>query len=135
MEYRFSVSIRGFLLAAPRQPPLPRSMFANTPAPPYYAVIFSSERTPADPDGYAATAARMEELAALQPGFLGIESVRGADGFGISVSYWESREAISAWKSQAEHRVAQERGTTEWYSGYQLRVSRVERAYGSAEIS
>lgn len=103
------------------------SAIARTPQPPYYAVIFTSLRNPGD-NGYGETAARMEELAALQPGFLGIESAR--DGLGITVSYWDSLEAIAAWKRNAEHLVAQKRGRTEWYSGFALRVCKVERAYG-----
>lgn len=105
-------------------------MFAQTPEPPYYAVIFTSQRNADDADaGYAAMAARMVELAAQQPGYLGIESTRDAGGFGITVSYWASLEAISAWKANAEHRVAQENGQRFWYQNYQLRISRVERAY------
>ena len=100
---------------------------AATPKPPYYAVIFTSLRTAGD-NGYGAMADRMEELAAAQPGFLGIESAR--DGLGITVSYWESLEAIAAWKRNAEHLEAQRRGRTEWYSGFALRVCKVERAYG-----
>jgi heme-degrading monooxygenase HmoA len=105
------------------------SAFAATPEPPYYAVIFSSLRTAGD-NGYDRMAERMVELAAQQPGFLGVESVRGADGFGITVSYWASAEAISHWKANIEHGVAQEMGRREWYRRYQLRVTRVERAYG-----
>lgn len=101
---------------------------AVTPPPPYYAVIFTSLRTDGD-NGYGAAAARMEELAAQQPGFLGMESAR--EGLGITVSYWESLEAIAAWKRHAEHLVAQRRGRTEWYSGFALRVCKVERAYGT----
>jgi len=100
---------------------------AATPKPPYYAVIFTSLRTAGD-NGYGAMADRMEELAGQQPGFLGIESAR--DGLGITVSYWESLEAIAAWKRNAEHQEAQRRGRTEWYSGFALRVCKVERAYG-----
>ena len=94
----------------------------------YYAVIFSSRRTEGDND-YAEMAARMEELAATMPGYLGIESARGADGFGITVSYWESEEAIANWKKHAEHLIAQRRGRGEYYSDYQVRVAKVERAY------
>ena len=72
--------------------------FARTPAPPYYAVIFVSQRNGADAEGYAAAAQRMLELAARQPGFLGAESAREADGFGLTVSYWESEAAIAAWR-------------------------------------
>ena len=100
--------------------------FAKLPQPPYYAVIFSSQRTEGE-GGYGAVADRMEELAAQQPGFLGVESARGSDGFGITVSYWKDEESIRAWKQNAEHLVAQFRGRTEWYSGFQLRVARVER--------
>ena len=104
------------------------SKFATTPEPPYYAVIFTSLRTDAD-DGYARVAERMVELAAGQPGFLGVESVRDAEGFGITVSYWSSTEAIARWKAHAEHVAAQQMGISNWYAHYELRVARVERAY------
>ena len=103
--------------------------FARTPAPPYYAVIFANQRTPGD-DGYGATADRMVELAAGQPGFLGVESSRGADGFGITVSYWRDEAAILGWRKHAEHTLARERGRNEWYQHFELRVAKVERAYG-----
>jgi heme-degrading monooxygenase HmoA len=106
-------------------------MLARTPAPPYYAVIFTSLRTDGD-QGYASMAERMVELAAEQPGFLGVESARGSDGLGITVSYWASEEAIAAWRAHAEHRVAQETGRRTWYADYEVRVARVERAYGRA---
>ena len=101
-------------------------MIAHTPEPPYYAVIFTSTRTDVEED-YADTAQRMENLASAQPGFLGIESAR-AD-IGITVSYWDSLESVAAWKANAEHTLAQERGRSDWYSGYAVRVCRVERAY------
>jgi heme-degrading monooxygenase HmoA len=102
---------------------------ARTPEPPYYAVIFTSVRSGADPDDYARTADLLEELALGQPGFLGIESVRDASGLGITVSYWASEEAILAWKRVADHRAAQRLGRARWYRDYTLRVARVERAY------
>ena len=104
-------------------------MIARTPEPPYYAVIFTSLRTDGDA-GYGAMADRMNQLAAEQPGYLGVESVRGADGLGITVSYWESEEAIRAWKAISEHRIAQETGRREWYAEYEVRVAKVERSYG-----
>jgi heme-degrading monooxygenase HmoA len=103
--------------------------FAKTPAPPYYAVIFTSTRTAVD-EGYGAVAQRMVELASQQPGFLGVESARGEDGLGITVSYWSSLEAIAAWKAQGEHRVAQANGHKKWYQHFETRIARVERAYG-----
>ena len=102
---------------------------AKTPAPPYYACIFTSIRTAGD-QGYADTAQRMIDLASAQPGFLGVESARGSDGLGITVSYWESEEAIRAWKAQTEHRVAQAAGRDIWYEQFDVRIARVERAYG-----
>lgn len=104
-------------------------VFAKTPEPPYYAVIFSSQRTSGD-NGYEATAERMLELAAEQPGYLGAESVRSESGFGITVSYWSSLESLANWKRNTEHRVAQEQGRSQWYEHYEIRVAKVERAYG-----
>ncbi|WP_265534165.1 antibiotic biosynthesis monooxygenase family protein [Pseudomonas saponiphila] len=103
-------------------------MIGQTPAPPYYAVIFSSQRSAADPD-YDQAAERMLELARRQPGFLGVESARGADGFGITVSYWSSEAAILAWKHHAEHSAIRERGRKDWYQFFHTRVGKVERAY------
>lgn len=99
---------------------------ADTPTPPYYAVIFTSSRTAGD-DGYGAMAARMEQLASRQPGFLGIESAR--DAVGITVSYWTDLDAIRAWKANAEHLEAQRLGRERWYAGFHLRIARVERAH------
>jgi heme-degrading monooxygenase HmoA len=101
---------------------------ARTPAPPYFAVIFTSLRTAVD-EGYGAVADRMVELASRQPGFLGVESARGADGVGITVSYWATEAAIAAWKADAEHRIAQISGNRKWYEHFEVRVAKVERAY------
>lgn len=94
--------------------------------PPYYAVIFSSTRTPGD-NGYAQTAARIAELARSQPGFLGVESARD-DNLGITVSYWDSLEAIAAWRRDLDHAAALTRGREEWYGSYDLKVAKVEKA-------
>ncbi|KGM55095.1 hypothetical protein N800_00225 [Lysobacter daejeonensis GH1-9] len=104
--------------------------FARLPEPPYYMVAFTSLRTDADDTGYAEAAERMLELAAQQPGFLGAESTRDADGFGITLSYWTDERAILAWKHQAEHAATRAIGRARWYSHYELRVAKVERAYG-----
>jgi len=104
----------------------------RTPEPPYFVVIFTSRRAAGDPEGYDRMAAAMSELAALQPGYLGMESVRGADGVGITLSYWESEAAIRAWKHVAAHREAQRHGRREWYEDYTVRVGRIERAYARA---
>ncbi|QYR22669.1 antibiotic biosynthesis monooxygenase [Paenibacillus sp. sptzw28] len=104
------------------------SGIAKTPQPPYYAVIFTSERKEGD-NGYGSMAVRMEELASRQPGFLGVESARDQNGLGITVSYWESLEAIRNWKDHASHKAAQDKGRTDWYERYGLRVTKVERDY------
>ena len=102
-------------------------MIAKTPSPPYYAVIFTSLRTEVEEE-YSITADRMVELAAGQPGLLGVESARS--GTGITVSYWESLDAIRHWKANAEHLIAQKKGRERWYSAYKARICLVERDYG-----
>ena len=101
-------------------------MMAQTPKPPYYAVIFTSLRTGIN-EGYAETADRMVELASQQPGYLGHESAR--EQLGITVSYWESLDAIRNWKQQSEHLLAQQKGREAWYSHYKTRICKVERDY------
>jgi heme-degrading monooxygenase HmoA len=109
------------------------SSIAKTPEPPYYAVIFTAQRTEND-RGYGQMAERMMDLAAKQPGFLGVESVRNENGLGITVSYWSSEEAIAAWKQHLEHKPAQEAGKRLWYADYYLRVAKVERAYSKPTL-
>lgn len=106
--------------------------FASGLTPPYYAVIFTSQRKPGDRD-YAATAERMVELARTISGYLGIESAREEGGFGITVSYWQDEESIRNWKAHLEHQGAQARGKGDWYEHYQTRVARVERDYPGPE--
>jgi len=101
-------------------------MFANTPKPPYYAVIFSSQLS-ANSAGYQSMADRMLALASQQPGFLGVESARNE--MGITVSYWSSLEAIRAWKQNAEHGQAQQKGRDQWYRDFRVRIALVEREY------
>ena len=98
----------------------------KTPAPPYYAVIFTSRRREGD-DGYSAMAEEILELASQHGGFLGAESARGSDGFGITISYWDSLEAIQAFKEEIRHVEAQQRGKELWYTAFGLRVCKVER--------
>lgn len=103
------------------------SLIANTPKPPYFAVIFTSTRTEAD-DGYGEAADRMVELAEQQTGFLGFESAR--ENIGITVSYWADLASIKNWKANIEHLEAQKKGRKSWYDSYKIRISKVERDYG-----
>lgn len=99
---------------------------ANTPEPPYYAVIFTSIRSNGD-NGYSEMAKLMLDLASQQPGFLGFETAR--EEIGISVSYWASLESIKDWKENVTHRKAQSRAK-DWYKVFRVRICRVEREYG-----
>ena len=103
----------------------------NNLRPPYYAVVFTSLHSGENVEEYEQTAARMNELASEQDGFLGMESASGElDELRITVSYWRDLEAIARWRDHAEHRSAREKGKSQWYLHYQLRICRVEREYG-----
>jgi len=99
----------------------------------YFAVIFTAQRTMSDENMYQITADRMVALAQQQPGFLGVESVRGDDGIGITVSYWKDRDSIAKWRIHVEHLAAQQLGRQEFYDWYHLRVAEVvaHRAFDS----
>lgn len=105
---------------------------ARTPEPPYWVVMFTSRRTAEDAEGYGRMAEAMAVLAAKQPGYLGLESTRDADGIGITLSYWASEQAIHDWKRVAAHVEAQRLGHEGWYEDFALRVAKVERAYTMA---
>lgn len=102
-------------------------MLAQTPTPPYYAVIFTSVKMEND-EGYDEMAERMVELAQQQPGFLGVESARNE--IGITVSYWKDLVSIKNWKEHAEHTIAREKGRADWYKAFKTRIAKVERDYG-----
>jgi len=103
------------------------------PEPPYYAVIFTSRKTQTD-EAYAETAQRMLELAALQPGYLGVDSAR-ENSTGITVSYWRDESSIHQWKLQLEHQQAQQLGKAQWYEEYSVRIAKVERSYSFSRRS
>jgi heme-degrading monooxygenase HmoA len=102
-------------------------MIANTPPPPYYAVIFTSMRTDVDNEGYNDMSEEMMELASKQEGFLGVESARNETG--ITVSYWSSLEAIKNWKANTRHLLAQKYGREKWYEKYKVRICKIEHDY------
>ena len=114
---------RAFVVRVPAMHP---HGLAVTPEPPYYAVIFSSRHTGESAAEYEAVGELMFQLASEQPGYLGVDTAGGT--VGITVSYWRDEASITAWQQHLEHTVAQERGRSEWYSAYTLRVARVERA-------
>ena len=95
-----------------------------------WVVIFISTRTSEDAEGYRTMAAQMEALAHAQPGFISMQSVRGDDGVGITVCYWESEQSIAAWKRNVDHASAQRQGKSTWYSDYSVTIAKVERQYG-----
>jgi heme-degrading monooxygenase HmoA len=101
----------------------------NVERPGAIAVIFLSTRTGLDEAGYRAAAARMEALAAEQPGYLGMESARGEDGLGVTVSYWADDASALAWRDHPEHAAVRDQGRGRWYSWYRTDVARLERSY------
>ena len=103
-------------------------MIANTPKPPYYAVIFTSVRTEEGGEDYSNMADLMVALGSQQEGFLGIEGAR--NDLGITVSYWKDLDSIRKWKQHLAHQIAQQKGKTEWYKHYKTRIAKVERDYG-----
>ena len=105
---------------------------ASTPPPPYWVVIFTSRRSGEDAEGYARMADAMARLAPQQPGYLGLESTRDAEGVGITLSYWASEQEIHDWKRVAAHTEAQRLGHARWYTDFVTRIARVERAYTKA---
>lgn len=93
------------------------------------SVIFVARRTGLDADGYAHAAAMMDELAAQQKGFIAMDSVRGADGLGITVSYWVDEASAKAWRDHPDHAAIRDAGRDRWYSDYSLHVAKVTRSY------
>jgi heme-degrading monooxygenase HmoA len=106
-------------------------MISNTPKAPYYAVIFTAIRTEGD-QGYNEMVALVADLARKQPGYLGHESAES--DIEITVSYWDSLEAIRNWKLQTDHLLAQQLGREKWYSSYKIRICKVERDYGFGSL-
>ena len=98
----------------------------NSDFTPYYAVIFTSILKEED-EGYHIMAEKMVSLAKEQPGFLGFDSAR--NDVGITVSYWETLEAIKNWKEHTDHLVAQQKGQEDWYHWYNVKICKVEREY------
>ena len=93
------------------------------------AVIFISARTDADDEGYTDAAAEMEAAVQRMDGYIGMDSVRGEDGTGITISYWRDEEAAAAWRAHTRHSEVREEGRRRWYHRYRVVVARVERAY------
>ena len=109
-------------------------MIADTPKPPYVAVIFTSIRTDAEAESYAQTAEHMMKLAASMEGYLGVESARESNDqsdLGITVSYWRSEDDIKRWKRQGDHVAAQKAGQAKFYKTYKTRVATITRDYGN----
>lgn len=101
-------------------------MIVETPSPPYYAIIFTALLTD-DMEGYEETAERMRELAKDHEGYYGMEDI--GDKWEINISYWRDLESMIAWKQNAEHMIAQEKGKKQWYECFKMRISKVESDY------
>jgi heme-degrading monooxygenase HmoA len=101
----------------------------TTQRPGTVAVIFIAQRTQEDDTGYSAAASAMDRMAASQPGYRGMDSTRGPDGLGITVSYWANDAAAKAWRDHPQHAAIREMGRGRWYSRYDLHVAEVTRSY------
>ncbi|WP_294394027.1 antibiotic biosynthesis monooxygenase [uncultured Sphingomonas sp.] len=93
------------------------------------AVIFLGRRTVGEAEEYAAAVAAMDRLAAEQPGYLGVHSIRGEDGFGITVSYWRNMASALAWRDHPVHAAIREKGRARWYESHEVIVTSIERSY------
>lgn len=100
---------------------------SETPPPPYWVVVFTTVRTPTDPEGYAAASAEMWQLVREQPGYLAMDSVYGAGGKGIIVAYFTTEEAMREWGANAKHRAVQKMGREKWFETYRIRIGKIER--------
>ncbi|MEU3643811.1 antibiotic biosynthesis monooxygenase [Lentzea sp. NPDC034063] len=96
--------------------------------PPYYAVVFTTVRTQ-EQSGYRDTNARMEELVKDVPGYLGMDHAQNPGGLGITVAYFRDADALTQWRTNAEHQAAQQRGRAHWYQSYTIHVAKVERSH------
>lgn len=104
-------------------------MFVNTPKPPYHAVIFTSQRTSID-DGYTELNDELYAEAQQFDGYIGADSLRNAEGYGVAVLYWRNADSIRKWAQYAKHIRAKQLGKEQWYEGYRVRIAVVEREYG-----
>ena len=100
------------------------------------AVIFTSRRTATHSSEYAAAATRMAELAAQQPGYVDMVTVRDPQTReGMTVSFFVDEAAALAWKQHPEHLEVQRRGVEVFYEEYRIWVAEVSREYGSSQRS
>ena len=101
-----------------------------------FAVVFEVEPKPDRWDDYLAVAGT------LRPELLGIEGFldnvryrsRRRPGWVLSLSLWENEAGLARWRAHAGHRLAQDRGRSEIFQGYRLRVGRVIGAAAEAPI-
>jgi heme-degrading monooxygenase HmoA len=91
-------------------------------------VVFRNRLRAGDAAAYGATAARMEELARQQPGFRSLKTFAGDDGERVTISEFDSLEAVNAWRANLEHLEAQRRGRAEFYAEFSLQTCEVLRA-------
>jgi len=95
------------------------------------AVIFVSRRNDVDAAGYDEMAGAMVALAQQQPGYIGLDSVRDADGQGITISYWRDEASARAWHRHADHAAARQAGRECWYDGWKVIACDIKRHYSS----
>jgi heme-degrading monooxygenase HmoA len=96
-----------------------------------YVVIFRSTRKIDDGQLYLEWSEKMEKLVKSIDGYKQHFGFRDADTReGVTISYFSSLEAISQWKSLADHKTAQQLGRDSFYEEYSVQVCEVLRDYG-----
>lgn len=100
----------------------------NAPKPPYYAVIFTSQRVSNDLDYDEMDRQTFIEVQKIQ-GYIGAESYTDGNDRHVTIAYFLTEKAILDWRSNPLHMKAQQLGKEKWYSYYNVKVCKVEREY------
>lgn len=99
------------------------------------AVIFEVWPKEGHKGAYLDIAAGLKPLLAEQDGFISVERFESLTEPGklLSISFWRDEEALSKWRHEARHRMAQAAGRGTHFADYRLRVAAVIRDYGMSE--
>jgi len=99
------------------------------------AVIFEVWPKADHKQDYLDTAQGLKARLEAAPGFISIERFESLVESGkiLSLSFFESEEAVAAWRNTLEHRKAQVQGRRVYFENYRLRIASVQRDYGMHE--
>ena len=99
------------------------------------AVIFEIWPREGQKDAYLRRAAALRPLLDTVPGFVSVERFESLTEPGklLSVSFFESEEALKHWRNLPDHRAAQAAGRGQHFADYRLRVAEVARDYNMGD--